>query len=349
MEQQSSKKCTLQDVAAMAQVSVSTVSHVLNGTAKISEPTKLRVMEAVRTLRYRPLGESGSRLLRQDRKTIGVIVQDIRNEFYAACAGSVLACADHSVYTIILCDCGYDQQREVDLVRELVYQDVSGLIFFGGTSDAEAIRLAESYKVPMVLANRQVNGFSTVTFYHTKVIRELITELCAAGRKRFLYLSESPELQSIRDRRDGFCLGMLDHDIPAEHYSIITDKRLQRHKVENGARVLEEYIAQNGIHFDTVITSSDLIAIGALKCLNARGCRVPDDMWLVGYDDISVSSLVAPALTTIHQDTDRLGEEAFTLLNDMIQTGDHRPKQIAIENTIVVRESALKKSGAPQF
>ena len=346
MVQQSSKKSTLQDVAAMANVSVSTVSHVLNGTAKISEPTKQRVMQAVHALHYRPLGESGSRLLRQDRRTVGVIVQDIRNEFYSACASSVLSCADNTSYTVILCDCGYDQQHEVDLVRELIYQNISGLIFFGGTSNAEAITLADSYNVPVVLANRHVNGFSSITFNHTKVIRELIADLCAAGRKRFLYLSESPDLQSIRDRRDGFCLGMIDNNISPEQYVMIADKRLQRHKVTTTRTVLQEYINEHGIDFDTIITSSDLIAIGALKYLGECGCRVPEDVWLVGYDDISVSSLVVPSLTTVHQDTDRLGEEAFVLLNEMIQTGDHRPKQISIENTIVIRDSALKPAPA---
>lgn len=139
---------------------------------------------------------------------------------------------------------------------------------------------------------------------------------------------------------------MLDEDIPPEQYTMIADKRLQRHKVENAHTIMDEYIAKHGVDFDTVITSSDLIAIGALKSLNENGCRVPEDVWLVGYDDISVSSLVMPPLTTVHQDTDRLGEEAFSLLNEMIQSGDHRPKQISIKNSIVIRESALNSAAA---
>lgn len=336
-----SKKCTLQDVANMARVSVSTVSHVLNGTAKISEPTKQRVMEAVHTLRYRPLGESGSRLLRQNRKAIGVIVQDIRNEFYAACAGSVLNCADNTGYTVILCDCGYSRQREADLVRELIYQDISGLIFFGGTENAEPVTMADGYGIPVVLANRHVDGFSSVMFSNTKIIRDLITALCEAGRKRYLYLSESPELQSIRDRIDGFCLGMMDHHIPDDSYQILTDKRLQRNKVDAAYTVLQEHLRARGLDFDTVITSSDLIAIGAMKCLQDGGCRVPEDVWVVGYDDISVSSMVSPPLTTVRQNTDRLGEEAFLLLHEIMHTEHYRPKQIMIENTLVIRSSAL--------
>lgn len=337
----SSKKCTLQDVAGLAQVSVSTVSHVLNGTAKISDATKQRVMEAVHTLHYRPAGEPGSRLLRQNRKTVGVIVQDIRNEFYAACASSVLNCADRSAYTVILCDCNYNWQREMDLVRELIYQDISGLIFFGGTESSEPVMLADSYGIPVVLANRHVDGFSSIMFSNTKIIRELITALFDAGRKRFLYLSETPELQSIRDRIDGFCLGMMDHQIDPTSYQILTDKRLQRSKVENAATVLQEHLQQHGADFDTIITSSDLIAIGAMKSLKNSGYRIPEDIWVVGYDDISVSSMVTPPLTTVRQDTDRLGEEAFLLLDEIIHADNYRPKQIVIENTLIVRQSAL--------
>ena len=336
-----SKKCTLQDVANMAQVSVSTVSHVLNGTAKISDTTKQRVMEAVHTLRYRPTSEPGSRLLRQNRKTVGVIVQDIRNEFYAACASSVLNCADRSTYTVLLCDCNYNWQREMDLVRELIYQDVSGLIFFGGTESSEPVMLADSYGIPAVLANRHVDGFSSVMFSNTKIIRELITALVDAGRERFLYLSESPDLQSIRDRIDGFCLGMMDHRVDASAYQILTDKRLQRNKVESAEEVLQEYLTQRGADFDTIITSSDLIAVGAMKSLKNSGYRIPEDIWVVGYDDISVSSMVSPPLTTVRQDTERLGEEAFSLLDEIIHADHYRPKQIVIENTLVIRQSAL--------
>lgn len=341
-EKQNTKKPTLQDVAIIAGVSVSTVSHVLNKTAKISDVTKARVMEAVHTLNYRPASESAGRLFRQNRKTIGVIVQDIRNEFYAACAGSILGCADNSAYTVLLCDCEYDLQREIDIVQELIYQNASGLIFFGGTDDSSAIQLADGYGIPVVLANRRVSGFSSVTFNHTKIIRELISMLHKANRKEYLYLSESLDLQSISDRRDGFCLGMMDCGVSPNNYSIVCDKRLQLNKVDMGYVVLEEYIdTHHGVDFDTIITSSDLIAIGVLKCLAKHDYRVPEDIWVLGYDDISVASIVSPSLTTIRQDTDRLGEEAFSLLNEMIQSGNHRPKQIMIENTLVIRESAF--------
>lgn len=335
-----SKKCTLQDVAALAQVSVSTVSHVLNNTAKISDATKERVLDAVKKLRYHASPESSGNFFRQNRKTIGVIVQDIKNEFYAACAGSVLSSVDNSLYTVILCDCCYDPQKEANLVHELIYQRVSGLIFFGGANDEDLIGMADGYGIPIVLANRCIDGFSSVMFAHTKAMRELIGRLYGAGRKDFLYLSESPELQSIRDRKDGFCLGMMDNHISDEHYHIVMDKRLQMNKVESAQDVLQEYLDHSGVNFDTVITSSDLIAIGALKFLSKNGYSIPDDIWLVGYDDISVAALVYPSLTTVRQDTCRLGEEAFLLLNEMIQAEGHKPKQIVIENTIVTRKSA---------
>lgn len=341
MAQRTSKRCTLQDVASASGVSIATVSHVLHGTAKVSPATKERVLAAARRLHYRPQAGSGEQVFRQNRKVIGVVLQDIRNEFYAACAGSVLSCADSSVYTVVIHDCSYDHARAMDVVRECIYQEASGIIFFGGTENNEAMMLASSYGIPVVLANCHVDGFSVVAFNHTRVMRELITRLCNAGRRQFLYMTESSGLQSVRDRLDGFMLGMMDHGLSPEQYTVVADPRLQRHKVESGCQVLQEYLNSDAPRFDTLLTSSDLIAIGALRCLREAHIRVPEDVWVVGYDDISVSALVSPALTTIHQDTDRLGEVAFTLLHEMIQTSDCRPKQITVENSFIVRESAL--------
>jgi LacI family transcriptional regulator len=334
------KKCTLKDVADMAQVSIATVSHTLNGTAKISQTTQQRVIDAAWALGYRSPGDLESPAeLHRDRKIIGVIVQDICNEFYAACASSVLACADHTNYTLLLCDCVYDSQREVELVHDLICQHVSGLIFFGGTEEAAPVKLAHTYHIPVVLANRCVDGFSSVMYGNAKIIRETITTLYNAGSRKFLYLTESLDLHSVRDRYDGFLLGMLDHNVPSSDYQILTAKRLQRDKVQAGYDVLSEYIQKNGVNFDTIITTSDLIAVGVLKCLRESNCRVPEDVQVVGYDDISIAALVSPPLTTIHQDTARLGQEAFNLLCEIMQSGHSDPKQVVIENKLVIRDS----------
>lgn len=331
---------TLHDVAALAQVSVSTVSHVLNNTAKISDATRERVMQAVHTLHYQAGSESANRVFRGDKRIVGVIVQDIKNEFYAACAASVLCCADAAKYTVILCDCRHDVQREESFIHELIYQRASGLIIFGGANDDALISLADRRGISVVLVNRHDELYNSIMFANAKAVRELVHRLYAAGRRKFLYLSESRGQQSILDRKDGFCLGMIDNRVSPQDYHIVMDKRLQMNKVATAGVVLEEYIQENGVNFDTIVTCSDLIALGAMKRLAAHGLRVPDDIWLVGYDDISVASLSSPPLTTIHLDIDRLGEESVRLLDEMIQSQNSRPKLVVIENTIVARGSA---------
>lgn len=340
MGQRTLKKCTMQDIANASGVSIATVSHVLHGSGNVSDATRERVRDVARKLHYVSQSDSGARF-RQNRKVVGIILQDVRNEFYAACAGSVLSCADGSVYTVVIHDCGYSRKRALDAVQECIYQNASGIIFFGGTADNEPMRLANSCNIPVVLANCHVDGFNVVSFNHVRAMRDVVSRLFNAGRRKFLYMTETPELQSVRERQDGFLLGMTDCNLSPEQCLVISDKRLQRKKAETAHEVLSEYLTSNGLWFDTLLTSSDLIAIGALHCLREMQIRVPDDVWLVGYDNISVSALVSPALTTINQDTDRLGEVAFSLLLEIIQTSDFRPKQVTIENTIIVRESAL--------
>lgn len=339
----SHQKPTLQDIAAIAGVSVSTVSHVMNGTAKISGSTKARVIDAANSLGYCPTNESSTRLLRQDRKIIGVIVQDIKNEFYAACAASVLSCADTAKYTVILYDCRHDRRREENFITEMIYQRASGLIIFGGANDDDLIELANQRGISVVLANRYMDGFSSVMFANSKSMRELIQRLYNAGRRKFLYLTETHnqvEQQSIQDRKDGFCLGMIDNQIPSTDYFVISDTRLQMNKVKMAKAVLEEYVSVHGMNFDTVLSCSDLITLGAMKYMSKLGYRIPEDIWVVGYDDITVAALAYPSLSTVHLDTDRLGEEAFLLLSEMLLSENYKPKQIMIENTIISRKSA---------
>ena len=340
MERQPYKKrCTLRDIAEKTNVSIATVSHTLNGTAKISPATRQRVIDAAWQLGYRLQGDTEYAQRRSERKTIGVVVQNICNEFYAACVSSVLACANNANCTVLFCDCGYDAQREIELVHDLICQRVSGLIFFGGTAETEPVKLASTAHIPVVLANRTMEGFSSVMFGNTKIIRDTVSQLYNAGSRRFLYVTNSLDLQSVRDRYDGFQLAMLDHNIPRSDCQILTVKRQQWDKVEAGYAALSEYIAANGINFDTVITISDLLAVGVLKALRGVDAKVPEDVQVIGYDDISIAALVTPALTTIRQDTTRLGIEAFNLLCEKMETDSDGVKQVVIENRLVVRDS----------
>ena len=152
------KKITIHDVAREAEVSISTVSHVLNGTAKISEATRQRVIDIVQRFNYVPNGY-GLKVRDKGSKVLGVMVADIKNEFYARCVQSIMNTALQENYTTMICEMAFNYKKECMGVDALLDKGVDGIIFIGGSMDGNIIRKANK-SVPVMLCDRKITGVS---------------------------------------------------------------------------------------------------------------------------------------------------------------------------------------------
>lgn len=332
------QRSTISDVAKRANVSISTVSHVLNGTAPISAEATKKVIDAVDELHYTPNALARG-LRRNQTRVIGLIVPEIRNEFYAACASAVLQAADRKGYTVLLCDCCYDRQRETRSVNALIERRVDGFIFIGGSDDEDLIRLADQAGVAVVLADRSMDGFSSVEFTNVKSMRRLMRTLYDMGKRRFCYVSEPIDMQNLRDRYEGFLLGLRDCGLPESQHQLLIEKWLQQEKTETARRLILERMTSPGAIPDVFITSCDAIAVGVIAGLSALGLRVPEDVGVVGFDNIVTSAYTNPPLTTVEQDMQRIGANAFSLLYDLLSGKTEDPVHIWLESKIILRES----------
>lgn len=332
------KKATITDVARHAHVSISTVSHVINHTASISPQTKQRVENSIKELRYKT--NALARGLRQSQtKVIGLVVPDIRNEFYASCASGVLQAADKYRYTAFLCDCCYDIERETRSINTLIEQCVDGMIFFGGSKDEFLIHAVEQANIPIILGDRRLDGYNSVGFANEKTVRNLIGTLYLKGKRKFCYVSEPIEMQNLRERYNGFQLGLKDCGIE-QNGMVLVDKRLQQEKVKNAQKVIIEYLSKAGNEIpDVILTSSDIIAFGVIVGLREMGYRIPEDIGIVGFDNIQLSAYTYPPLTTVAQDMFLLGQQTFSILLKIIR-GEHLSGvQLTLEPELILRSS----------
>lgn len=339
------RKVTISDVAELAGVVPSTVSHVLNQTAPISEETRERVLRAVESLNYSP--NAAARALRQRRtRLIGVAVQDISSEFYAKCAASILEEARKDCYCVLLCDAAYDHENLKKGIFTLIERRVDGLIFIGGGHDENIIQEAQKANVPIILGDRRLKEFPSVEFNNRKTVQSLVKRLWTAGYRYFTYVGEPPEIQdNLTERYQGFMEGVESCGIPRENIRVVLEEQLHKEKIKGSYQIFQKLLLkESGEKIPAVyITSNDMIAYGILSAAGRLGKKIPEELAVVGFDNIQLSEYFTPGLTTIAQDEKLLGKSCYQLFKNIIY-GKAEERHIVLQQEIIARESAILSS-----
>lgn len=334
------KNVTMQDIAAAANVSVATVSHVMNKTAKISAETMERVQNVAQTLGYKPRPQAE---LQQGNRTIAVFVPDISNEFYSCIAQAISKEAAKQNYSVFICNI-HHYKTEVGNIRSLLKTGVRGLIFCGGGKEDEPQILNAAKIVPVVLCDRKITGsqIDSIGTNNVDIMKQIIRKLAHFGYSRIGYVSEDLVMSNAYDRYVGFRLGMEDNGIEIDPRWVILDPSLRLNKNENAYQIMRSMLAKTREIPQVLLCSSDLIAIGVIAALREKGYSLPRDVGVIGFDDISLAKFSSPPLTTIAQDMKQLGKIS---VNTLIQKIEHPElakvsEEIALGAKIVLRESA---------
>jgi DNA-binding LacI/PurR family transcriptional regulator len=333
------KQVTMEDVAKKAGVSVTTVSHVVNKTASISEPTALRVREAMTALGYVP---RTSAELNRGQRLIAVFVPDISNEFYAQSMQAIFDEAWRHDYAVMVCSMRHHHQAETSYIRSLIQSSVRGFIFFGGSSDDEKQILDAARHVPVVLGDRRLRSgaVDSVGTDNLDVVRRLITRLARAGYSRIGYVSEDLIMSNTYDRSLGFRQGMEENGLPIDERWVFFRQELRLNKAESAYSFFLSVLEKSETLPQILLCTSDLIAVGVISALKARGYRVPLDVGVIGFDNISIAAFTEPPLTTIAQDMKQLGCSCFDALLRRMDDPDRTPQEVVVRAKLVVRGSA---------
>lgn len=328
------KKTTIVDVAKRAGVAPSTVSHVIHGTASISEQTREKVQEAIDFLHYSP--NAIARALRKEQSgLIGVVLQDISSEFYARCAAAILKEARKDEYTVLFCDASFQKENKRKGVEALLQQRVDGILFIGGNEDEDIIALVQEQKIPVLLGDRRGDGLSSVTFDNRACMREMVRLLYRSGYRRFAYMAEPVSIQTnLKDRYEGYLEGIAECSEAVSE--VLLDPRLQFEKLQTGQEIFFSYFEKQ--RPEVILTSNDMIAQGLISAACRCGIQVPEELGVVGFNDNKVSHYYTPPLTTIAQDTTLFGRECYRAFKQLLASPE-REIQKVLSQQIVFRES----------
>lgn len=323
------------DVARQAGVSMMTVSRVVNGKEGTSDATRQHVQEIIDQLGYRPSGIARS-LATKSTGTIGLVVPDNANPFFSEVARGVEQVAYEEGYSVFLCNTDEDPQRERNILDSLEENRVDGIVLCSSRLDDEALAVALA-RFPAVLVNRQVNtpDICTVLVDDVAGARLATRHLLDAGHRQIGMLAGPETSFSSHQRIHGFFSTLESAGLPADSSQIVHCPPT----VEGGLEIAVSLLSAQP-DLNALFCYNDLVAVGALQACAQFGRRVPDDIVIVGYDDIPLAALVTPALTTCHIPRHQLGKEAMRLLLDHIQNHAEVCDRIVVQPTLVIRDSA---------
>lgn len=334
-------RSTIYDVARMAGVSAGTVSHVINRTASISPETKKRVQDAIEKLGYRR--NANARALRtSDAKILGIIFHDLSSEYYAKFTAGILQSAQEAGFSVLTVDAHWSQDLLRSGVRALVERQANGLIFAGGAKDEDAYREAAEAGVPIVFGDRFVEGFPCVQFNNYDTMYRLVQALYEQGYRKFHYLGEELTFQqNLQPRYFGFRDGLRDLNVPEEdiyvtlHPGLDDEKIRKSHTFFSGR--MDDFRGDPGKH--VLLTSNDLFSLGAMSALISGGLRIPQDVAVFGFDNISIARYSTPSLSTVVQNPAALGMECLHFLLKKIQNPQEELENVMLEQKIALRDS----------
>lgn len=333
---------TIFDVAREAGVSKSTVSRVLNHEAGVKETTKQAVEAAIRRLNYSP-SYFAQGIRTRKTMTIAVMVPEYTNVFYNELFRGVEDVALENGYLVLMCNTERHSISEIDYTEELLNRNIDGIIYNTYTADGEMLSYLEqlSEKVPVVLMNRIFKNNVQIPYVLTdgfNSTRNAVKYLYDKGKRSFGYLRNSKNISVTEERYLGFLQGLKDCGIELEEqYIYQAEAEAEPDYIKMGCKAAEYYAALR-VRPEAILSVIDTLAIGCIQQFRKLGIRVPEDINVIGFDNISLSALMTPSLTTISQPIRKLGQKAAEIIIARIN-GETVEEQVSYEGELVLRES----------
>ncbi|VAW31523.1 hypothetical protein MNBD_CHLOROFLEXI01-4299 [hydrothermal vent metagenome] len=322
---------SIKDIAQKANVSPSTVSRALNNHPRISDDTKKQIHALAKEMGYVPSGIARA-LVGKRSATIGVAIADFLDPFYSDIIAGIEDIAVANNYHIFVSSFYRDKQRERTLLNAFYERRLAGIIVAGSVMDNEYLSFPHRKLMPAVLINCPRHPFS-VSADKSLGARLAVEHLIDLGHRRIAHVRHAHDYETAQLRLTSYKETLKQHGIPLDdRYIVAGDERFT-----GGVRAVDQLLALPEPP-TAVFCFNDMTAIGVINALLKKGIDVPNDISVVGFDDLDIASFYHPALTTVHQPTYQIGRESAKMLSAIIEGNKNIEAQL-IEPKLIVRES----------
>ncbi|MBW7886257.1 MAG: LacI family DNA-binding transcriptional regulator [Caldilineaceae bacterium] len=327
---------TIKDVAALANVSIATVSRVLNGNATVSPELVLRVQAAVEKLSYQP-NKLARSLRRNESATVGVLIPDSSNPFFAELAKGVEDACFSEGFNVVLCNTNEDPAKAQVHLANLTEHRIAGFVVVSPDKLERRLQrlLDEAYLI--VLADRPFPNLETdsVVADNYGGARRAVQHLLDLGHRRIGFVAGSATLGTVQERWRGVEEALRAAGLRPSPELIYNSGEYEPESGYAGAEVL----LRQADPPTAIFAFNDLMALGILHYTHVHGIRVPDELSVVGFDNISIAAFLVPGLTTVAQPRYELGRRAAQILLRRIEGNREPPSNLVLPTELVVRAS----------
>ncbi|WP_260961844.1 LacI family DNA-binding transcriptional regulator [Pseudomonas citri] len=332
---------TIKDVAALAGISYTTVSHVLNKTRPVSDEVRRKVEAAIERLDYVPSAVARS-LKAKSTATIGLLVPNSLNPYFAELARGIEDYCERNGYCVILCNSDDNPSKQRSYLRVLLEKRIDGLIVASAGGDVGLVEGLAGVRTPMVIVDRGLDGLDAdlVRIDHELGAYLATRHLLDLGHHDIAFIGGPADTSVAQMRQAGYCRALDEAGIERPAERMLESDFTSTGGYRAAARLLERQPPS------AIFAANDMIGIGVLRAAAERNVRVPSELSVIGFDDIQLSRYVYPALTTVGQSILQLGEMAAEVLLRRIAAPGIATDQRIVKPSIVLRESTAPLPGS---
>lgn len=325
----------IQEVAQRAGVSVATVSRVLNNNSTVSPRTRIKVENAIRELNYEP-SMLGRNLRNSESRLLLVLIPSISNPFYTEIINGIQNTAIAHHYNILLCETNSNPERENIYFNMVKNKLADGVISMDPAVNMQKlVELAENHSIILCSEYDEGNMIPYVSIDNELAAYHAVKHLIKLGNEKIALINSDEKFLYARQRRSGYERALAEFQLPLREEWIYHTTQLD---FQDGVQAMRMLLKLE-YRPSAVFAVSDTLAIGALKEVNAQGLHAPDDIAVVGFDNISFSNMTNPTLTTVSQPMYKMGHTAATMLISSIQ--EKKVESILLDHELIIRESTM--------
>jgi DNA-binding LacI/PurR family transcriptional regulator len=318
------------------------VSRVINGNYPVSEALRARVQKAMDDLAYQP-NTLARGLRRQKTQSIGVLIPKLNDQFLGTLGYTIEKTLFDNGYRALLCSTEEALERETAYIDSLLQQQVDGVIMFPREHSRENVKRLLNAGVPVLLVERELKHLPV---HHVLVNNyaggyQAVRHLIDLGHRDIALMTAVIDPYPIQNRLDGALAALRDAKLTLPHEYMMS-VRGGEPRFQIGYR-FGQAVARLPKRPTAIFALTDELAVGAMHALTENGIRVPEDMSIIGFDNIPLASFVIPALTTVEQPASQIGEMAGTILLRSLQGGSEKIESVTLETTLIVRDSTAAR------
>ncbi|AMY11939.1 Degradation activator [Luteitalea pratensis] len=321
---------TLEEVARRARVSTATVSRVLNDTGPVKPATRARVLKIIQEVNYSPNLHAQS-LAGGRSRSLGVIVSNIENPFFLDIHRTVEAGAHAAGYDVVMANTGYSPERLVTSIRLMLGRRLAGLAVIVSEMDATLIQELSSQRIPVVFydVGTPRRNITNIRVDYRVGMAKVASYLYSLGHRRVGYVGHHATLGPIHERVQAL------REATGRHSGFEVETAADADSLEGGREAARTLLSRS-TRPTALVCVNDLMAVGAMREVRARGLRIPEDVSVTGFDNVTLSQYAVPALTTVDIPREQIGR---TIVECLMRTDVPREREFVIEPELIVRNS----------